>query len=102
MNSLAMIEREVEAASVDVTTDELIVNLVDGRRISVPLTWYPRLLHGSMVEKKHYELIGRGQGIHWPDLDEDISVRGLLNGNPSFEAHESLQRWLDARHSAPA
>lgn len=101
MNSLTVVEREAAASEVRVTEDELIVSLVDGRRINVPLAWYPRLVHGTMEERNDYELIGRGTGIHWPKLDEDLSVSGLLKGNPSFESEKSLQRWLDQRAGRP-
>jgi len=97
MNSLAVVEREAAASTIKVTDDELIVSLVDGRVISVPINWYPRLSHGTVEERSHYELMGRGTGIHWPLLDEDISVSGLLKGNPSFESENSLQKWLDER-----
>lgn len=75
----------------------LIVDLNDGRTISVPLAWYPRLLHGRAKERERFEFIGGGEGIHWPDLDEDISVEGLIMGRPSFESQASLQRWLRKR-----
>lgn len=68
------------AQDVRVTEDELIVPLVDGRTISVPLAWFPRLLHATPQQRSHFELLGDGDGIHWPDLDEDISVAGLLRG----------------------
>jgi hypothetical protein len=68
------------AVSVAVTDDALTAELEDGRTISVPLPWYPRLLNGTMAERHNWRLIGRGSGIHWPDLDEDISVEGLLAG----------------------
>ena len=86
MNSLAVVERDAAALRVEVTQDEIIVTLVDGRVLSVPVTWYPRLSHGTQEERNTYELMGRGTGIHWPLLDEDISVSGLLRGNPSFES----------------
>lgn len=73
------------AAEVSVTESELLVDLVDGRRISVPLTWFPRLLHASAQQRNEFELIGDGEGIHWPVVDEDISVRGLVLGYPSVE-----------------
>jgi hypothetical protein len=72
---------------------------VDGRTISVPLGWYPRLLHGTPEEHNHWRLIGGGEGIHWPDLDEDISVENLLAGKSSGESQRSLKRWLDERAS---
>ena len=73
MNSLGVSEKQAEALKVKVTEDELIVELVDGRKLSVPVTWYPRLLHGNQEERNTYELMGRGTGIHWPLLDEDRS-----------------------------
>jgi len=82
---------------VSVTADNLTVELTDGRTISVPLAWYPRLLHGLPSERENYSLIGRGEGIHWPDLDEDISVAGLVAGQPSGESQSSLDRWLKTR-----
>jgi len=85
------------AASVRVSHDEIVVNLSDGRTISVPLVWFPRLAHGTEVERPNLTLIGRGEGIHWPDLDEDISVKGLLAGRRSDESQESLRRWLERR-----
>ena len=99
MNSLAVVEREAIASSVVVTEDELSVSLVDGRRVSVPLAWYPRLSHATPIEREKCELIGRGTGIHWPLIDEDLSVSGILKGNPSFESEKSLQAWLDGRES---
>jgi hypothetical protein len=83
-----------------VTEDALSVSLTDGRTLSVPLTWYPRLWHGTAEERSHWGLIGDGRGIHWPDLDEDISVEGLLEGRPSGESQHSLKKWLERRHGA--
>jgi hypothetical protein len=71
------------AAEVNVTDHELVVMLVDGRQISVPLVWFPRLLRASSDQRNEFELIGDGEGIHWPAVDEDISVRGLVLGYPS-------------------
>lgn len=88
------------AASVAVTDDALVVELVDGRTLSAPLAWYPRLVHGMPRERADWRLIGRGEGIHWPALDEDISVESLLAGRASGESQGSLQRWLAARGSA--
>ena len=85
------------AQQVKVTDDSLIVDLVDGRTITVPLAWYPRLLYGTPEERGKWRLIGRGEGIHWIDLDEDISVENLLYGKPSGESHRSLKNWLDRR-----
>jgi hypothetical protein len=85
------------ATSVLVTDDTLAVDLADGRTISAPLAWYPRLLHGTPEERAHWRLIGQGRGLHWPDLDEDISVASLLDGRPSGESQKSLRAWLDRR-----
>lgn len=79
------------------TDDELVVELVDGRTITVPLTWYPRLAHGTPAERANWRLIGEGEGIHWPDVDEDISIEGLLAGRRSGETQASLRRWLESR-----
>jgi len=85
------------AEKVTVTEDTLSVDLNDGRTISVPLAWFPRLLHAPPQERKNWRLIGKGQGIHWADLDEDISVEGLLAGKPSGESQSSFQKWLAGR-----
>ena len=87
------------ADTVQLTEDSLTVDLDDGRTISVPLSWFPRLLHGSSEERNNWRLIGRGEGIHWSDLDEDISVTGLLDGMPSQESQRSFQKWLKERQS---
>lgn len=92
--------RLAEAQAVSVTDDSLVVDLVDGRSVSVPLAWYPRLAHGTPEERADFRLIGRGEGIHWPRLDDDISVEDLLAGRPSGESQQSLQRWLRERQRA--
>ena len=89
------------AEAVKVTGDTLSVDLSDGRTISVPLAWFPRLLHASPGERKNWRLIGKGQGIHWVDVDEDVSVEGLLAGRPSGESQSSLRKWLAARKARP-
>jgi len=97
------IEMEVPTAEdVTVSDDTLRVNLSDGRSISAPLAWYPRLLRATPAERKRWRLIGRGLGIHWTDLDEDISVEGLLAGKPSGEGRASFDKWLATRSSRPA
>ena len=88
------------AASVSVTDDELVIELIDGRTVAVPLAWYPRLLHGTPEERSQWQLSGRGVGIHWPALDEDISVAHVLAGVPSGESAASLERWFAARRGA--
>jgi hypothetical protein len=85
------------ARDVSVTEDALTVSLADGRTLSVPLAWYPRLWHGTPEERGRWRLIGDGQGIHWPDLDEDISIEGLLEGRHSGEGRSSLKKWLERR-----
>ncbi len=100
MSSSASELRVALAQHVSVTDDALVVDLVDGRTVSVPLSWYPRLAHGTSAERSKWRLIGRGEGIHWPDLDEDISVAGLLAGWPSGESQNSLSRWLESRRAA--
>jgi hypothetical protein len=82
-----------------VLEDTLEVDLVDGRTVSGPLAWYPRLFHGRPEEQGNWRLVGRGEGIHWPDLDEDISVEHLLLGVPSQESQASLKRWLAERQA---
>lgn len=85
------------AQRISVSDDALAVDLADGRTITVPLAWFPRLAHGTATERANCRLIAGGQGIHWPDLDEDISVEGLLAGRQSGETQESLRRWLQLR-----
>ncbi|MDE0671560.1 MAG: DUF2442 domain-containing protein [Caldilineaceae bacterium] len=91
--------RAPQAAAVSLTEDTLTVDLSDGRTISVPLAWFPRLTYADTKEREHWELIGDGEGIHWPELDEDISVEGLLAGRPSGESPKSFQRWLKAKRA---
>ena len=95
MTSLA--NEDARAVRAKVTRDSLAVDLVDGRTVIAPLAWYPRLLHGSPAERARWRLFGKGVGIHWPDLDEDISVEGLLAGRASGESQRSLDNWLANR-----
>jgi hypothetical protein len=88
------------AQGVHIAPDTLTVDLADGRSIAVPLAWYPRLAHATSAELNNWRFIGRGEGIHWPDLDEDISVENLLSGARSGESQRSFKRWLESR--APA
>lgn len=85
------------ALRVSVDDQALTVELTDGRSVAVPLEWFPRLVHGTAAERNHWELIGRGVGIHWPDLDEDISVANLLSASRSGESQRSFKRWLASR-----
>ncbi len=89
--------QETRARSVKIDGEALTVDLVDGRTVIVPLVWYPRLWHGSEKERKNSEIFGDGEYIHWPDLDEDLTVAGLLAGRSSAESAESLKKWLAAR-----
>ena len=97
MTTSAIELRMVSAQNVQVTEDALIVDLNDGRTVSVPLAWFPRLLHGTPEERNTWRLIGDGEGIHWPELDEDISVENLILGKPSGESQKSFKKWLEAR-----
>jgi hypothetical protein len=101
MTSSTIDETLVPVENVRVTSKVLEVVLRDARTLSVPLDWYPRLAHGSPRERQHWRLIGNGIGIHWPDLDEDISVGALLAGLPSGESAKSLKRWLALRRRQP-
>ena len=80
-----------------ISDDTLTVDLADGRTISVPLAWYPRLLHGTPAERKNYRILGSGDGIHWPDLDEDVSAENIILGQPSGESQDSFAKWLKNR-----
>ena len=97
MSTSSVATETAAAKNVRVTDRELVVELRDGRVVSVPLAWYPRLAEGSPRERRRWELLGPGIGIHWPDLDEDISVEGLLQGLPSGESLASLSEWRAAR-----
>lgn len=98
--SISAVEIEIPLAeSARVTNDTLRVDLSDGRTISVPLAWYPRLVHATADERKEWRLIARGRGIHWDSIDEDISVEGLLAGRASGESQSSFKRWLSFRSS---
>ena len=97
MSSLAVEIQEARAQSAKVTDEALTVDLVDGRTIIVPLVWFPRLWHGTPKERNHFEIFGDGAYIHWPDLDEDLTVAGLLSGRRSGESSQSLKKWLGFR-----
>jgi hypothetical protein len=91
-----------QAVRVKVSEGAIVVELADGRTLTAPIGWYPRLLHATAHERRNWELIGQGEGIHWPDLDEDLSVAGLLAGRPSGESQSSLEKWLATRRRLPA
>jgi hypothetical protein len=92
--------QEARAQNVVVDEDSLTVDLADGRTIIAPLSWYPRLWHGTSEERSRFEIIGDGAYIHWPDLDEDLTVTGILAGRPSGESQKSLKKWLEGRNSS--
>jgi len=94
MVSLADSDANIRVRSVTVTDDELVVGLMDGRTIAVPLAWYPRLLDATPEQRARWEIAGAGYGIHWPDLDEDLSTEGLLRG---ARAPGGSGRWVGAR-----
>lgn len=106
MPSAAVTLIPARVANVMVTDDTLSVDLEDGRTISVPIGWYPRLAHGTPAERANFQISGAGYGIHWPDLDEDIGVEGLLLGKKSAESPTSFEgwllRWKQRRHQATA
>ena len=97
MRSSAVEVRPALAQHVRVTNESIVVDLNDGRTLTVPLSWYPRLAHGTPAQRSKWRLVSRGEGIHWPELDEDISVAGLVAGQPSGESQSSLQKWLKSR-----
>lgn len=102
MSTLAIEIQVPYAEDVTVTQEALNVDLSDGRTISVPVAWFPRLLYSTQKERDNWRLIGRGHGIHWEEIDEDISVEGLLAGKPSGESQASFKKWLDSRSSSPS
>ncbi len=99
MSSSAVEIEEARAQRVSVSEDSLSVDLQDGRTLIVPLIWYPRLWYGSPEERNNLEIIGDGSIIHWPDLDEDLSVMGLVAGRHSGESQASLAKWLEGRRA---
>ena len=98
--SALTVEIEIPGAiSLDVTEEALTAKLTDGRVISTPLAWYPRLVHATQEERDNWELFGEGRFIHWPDLDEDLSIEGFLAGRKSGESPRSFKRWLEAKQA---
>jgi hypothetical protein len=97
MNSLAYKIKEAQAHKVSFSDDSLKIELNDGHTIIAPLVWYPRLWHGSQEERETYQINGNGEYIHWPELDEDLTVSGVLAGYRSIESATSLEKWLKAR-----
>lgn len=97
---MSSLTADVKANNVVITGDRLSVELNDGRSISAPLAWYPRLLYGTPEERNNWRLVGNAEGIHWPELDEDISIENLLLGNPSGESQASFAEWLKKRRDS--
>ncbi len=97
MNSLAAEKHGARAQKIVVSDDSLQIDLTDGRTVIVPLMWYPRLWHGTPGERSTYQIIGDGEYIHWPELDEDLTVSGILAGQRSAESPGSLKKWLNER-----
>lgn len=100
MPSAATALQPPKAVNVLVSEDTLTVDLDDGRTIAVPIVWYPRLAYGTAAERANFQIAGAGHGIHWPDLDEDIGVEGLVLGKRSGESPASFERWLQRRRRA--
>lgn len=94
------LETEPIANQVTVTDQKLTVDLVDGRSLSIPLAWYPRLMSASPEERQNWQLLGDGYAIEWTDLDEHIGIEGLLAGRRSGESQRSLECWLATRHTS--
>jgi hypothetical protein len=93
--SVLLDDTAIEPVAARVTKDSVIVDLQDGRTIITPIEWYPRLVHANASERNNIELAALG--LYWPDLDEDLSVEGMLQGRKSCESAKSLQRWLGYR-----
>jgi hypothetical protein len=91
------VEKQVAITYVTADDQLLTVTLSDGRRLSMPLDWYPRLKHGTPAERNNWRTIGRGEGVHWPELDEDLSLDGFLAGRRSNEKSASIRRWVSTR-----
>jgi hypothetical protein len=92
-----ILEGEPAAIDIEITDEEFVVTLADGRTLSIPLFWYPRLLAGTPTERENWQLLGDGYAIEWPDLDEHIGIEGLLAGRRSGESQKSYERWLASR-----
>ena len=97
MSSSTVETPEALATLVEVSEETLSVELSDGRTIAAPIAWYPRLEHATAEERNSWRLIGGGRGVHWPEIDEDISVANLLAGQSSMESQSSFKKWLANR-----
>ena len=94
------LDTEPLATQISVTEEKLVIELVDGRSLIIPLSWYPRLLNASHQERQNWQLLGDGYAIEWIDLDEHIGIEGLLAGKRSGESHKSFARWLATRSAS--
>ncbi|MCB8946057.1 MAG: DUF2442 domain-containing protein [Ardenticatenaceae bacterium] len=92
-----MLDAEPTVIDITIQEEKFVVDLEDGRSLIIPLSWYPRLLHGTPAERQNWQLLGDGYAIEWPDLDEHIGIEGLLAGRRSSESQKSLDRWLASR-----
>jgi hypothetical protein len=92
-----VLEKDPVAVEVSLSSRHLTIDLADGRRVLIPLEWYPRLMNASKTERRNWQLLGDGYAIEWPDLDEHIGVEGILAGHASGESAHSLSRWLASR-----
>ena len=101
MNTFQIDLREWRAQALSFSEDDFTVELTDGRTLTIPLAWFPRLFHATTAERANWRWISGGIGMHWPDLDEDIAVEDLLLGRPSGESQDSLRRWLEQRPATP-
>jgi len=99
MNSSRAKKVEPRATDLTFSKQAMTIHLADGRVLTVPLAWYPRLLHASPSERHNYEIVGDGEYLHWPELDEDLTVVGLLEGCRSAETAASVKKWLSTRKS---
>ncbi|OHB73487.1 MAG: hypothetical protein A2V70_20510 [Planctomycetes bacterium RBG_13_63_9] len=102
MNTSATEIQDARAQDVRVSADNLVVELADGRTLTVPLAWFPRLWYGNEQERARFEILGDGRYLHWPDLDEDLTIAGMLAGRGSGESADSLKRWLAGREGKAA
>ena len=98
--TILVLKTDPVATHIEATDERLTVHLTDGRTIGVPLSWFPRLVHASDGERANWRLLGDGDAIEWPDLDEHVGVEGLLAGRGSGESAASLERWLAARRAS--
>jgi hypothetical protein len=98
MSTLTIEINDIKADNVKFADDTFFVDLSDGRTIAVPIAWYPRLFHANQAERNNWRLIGNGEGIHWQDLDEDISIENLISGKSSQESQSSFKKWLANRN----